>query len=38
MLIEIPDVLTADELARVRALIEAADLVDGKITAGTQSE
>ncbi len=34
MLIEIPDVLTADELARVRALIEAAELVDGKVTAG----
>ena len=34
MLVEIPDVLTADELAEVRRLIEAADLVDGRVTAG----
>ncbi|WP_404479015.1 Fe2+-dependent dioxygenase [Novosphingobium sp. BL-52-GroH] len=34
MLVEIPDVLTAGELADVRRLIEAADLVDGRVTAG----
>ncbi len=34
MLVEIPDVLTGDELAEVRRLIEAADVVDGRVTAG----
>ncbi|SKC74412.1 Fe2+-dependent dioxygenase [Paraburkholderia hospita] len=34
MLIEIPDVLTADELGEVRRLVQAADLVDGRVTAG----
>lgn len=37
MLVEIPDVLTADELSEVRRLIEAADLVDGRVTAGEQA-
>lgn len=34
MLIEIPAVLTADELAEVRRLIQAASVVDGRATAG----
>jgi PKHD-type hydroxylase len=34
MLVEIPDVLTAAELAEVRRIIDAADLVDGRATAG----
>lgn len=37
MLLQIPDVFTADELARCRALVESADWADGTITAGTQS-
>lgn len=34
MLIEIPQLLSQDELATVRSVIEAADMVDGKVTAG----
>lgn len=34
MLVEIPDVLSPAELAEVRRLIRAADLVDGRTTAG----
>jgi len=37
MLVEIPDVLTAGEVSEVRRLIEAADLVDGRVTAGEQA-
>lgn len=37
MLLQIPDVFTADELARCRSLVESADWADGSITAGTQS-
>jgi PKHD-type hydroxylase len=37
MLIQIPEVLTADELARCRAILAGADWADGRITAGTQS-
>lgn len=37
MLIHVPDVLTADELARVRSLLADAPWADGRITAGTQS-
>ncbi|MGL4577065.1 MAG: Fe2+-dependent dioxygenase [Burkholderiaceae bacterium] len=37
MLLTIADVLTADELAQVRALLQAADWADGRITAGIQS-
>ncbi len=37
MLIAIPDVLTADEVARVRALIDAAEWIDGNATSGAQS-
>ncbi|TPG12171.1 Fe2+-dependent dioxygenase [Sphingomonas oligophenolica] len=37
MLIAIPDVLDADGVARLRALIDPADWVDGNATSGTQS-
>ena len=37
MLIAIPDVLDADELARLRATIDAAEWVDGNVTSGQQS-
>jgi PKHD-type hydroxylase len=37
MLIHIPDVLTAEALAKCRAILEAAPWADGRITAGTQS-
>jgi len=38
MLLRVPEVLTPPALARCRAIVEAADWADGKITAGTQSE
>jgi PKHD-type hydroxylase len=37
MLLPIPGVLTADQIAHSRRLLEAADWVDGKVTAGHQS-
>jgi PKHD-type hydroxylase len=37
MLIAIPDVLTADEIARIRATIDAAEWIDGNATSGSQS-
>lgn len=37
MLLQIPDVLTAEQVASCRKLLEAADWVDGRITAGHQS-
>ncbi len=37
MLLQIPDVLTAEQVAQSRALLDAADWVDGKVTAGPQS-
>lgn len=37
MLLAIPEVLDADELARVRSLLDSADWADGRATAGTQS-
>lgn len=37
MLIAIPDVLDADGVARLRALIDAADWVDGNVTSGLQA-
>jgi PKHD-type hydroxylase len=37
MLLQIPEVLTVDEVARCRAVLDAADWVDGKVTAGSQS-
>lgn len=38
MLITIPDVLTADELAKGRAALDAAEWIDGKVTAGYQAQ
>jgi PKHD-type hydroxylase len=37
MLIEIPDVLTSEEVARARDLLAAAEWIDGRVTAGHQS-
>jgi PKHD-type hydroxylase len=37
MLIQIPDLLKADEVAEFRAALEAAEWADGRITAGYQS-
>jgi PKHD-type hydroxylase len=37
MLIQIPDVLTADQVAHARKVLDAAEWVDGKVTAGHQS-
>lgn len=37
MMLHVPEVLTLDEVRQVRALIDAADWADGRITAGTQS-
>lgn len=37
MLVEIPDLLTADEVAHCRRVLEAASWVDGRVTAGQQA-
>lgn len=37
MLLQIPDVLTAEQIASCRELLESAEWVDGRITAGHQS-
>lgn len=37
MLLTIPDVLTSEQLAQARAILDAAEWVDGKVTAGHQS-
>ncbi len=37
MLLHVPDVLTADELAQAQALLDAAAWSDGRSTAGTQA-
>jgi PKHD-type hydroxylase len=37
MLLPIPDVLTADQILRARQLLDQADWVDGRVTAGHQS-
>jgi PKHD-type hydroxylase len=37
MLLQVPDVLTAEQVASCRKLLDAADWVDGRITAGHQS-
>jgi len=37
MLLPIPDVLTAEQVARARQILAGADWVDGKVTAGYQS-
>ena len=38
MLITIPDILTADEVAQARAALDAAEWIDGKVTAGYQAQ
>jgi PKHD-type hydroxylase len=38
MLIPIPDVLTAEEVVQARAILDAAEWVDGKVTAGYQAQ
>jgi PKHD-type hydroxylase len=37
MLLQIPEVLSADEVRRARQILDAAEWVDGKVTAGPQS-
>ena len=37
MMVHIPNVLTAEQVARCRAVMEKADWVDGRVTAGHQS-
>jgi PKHD-type hydroxylase len=37
MLLQIPDVLTREQVAQARQLLDAADWVDGRVTAGHQS-
>lgn len=37
MLIQLPDVLTPEQVAHGRALLDTADWIDGKVTAGHQS-
>jgi len=37
MLLDIPDVLSVEEVARARHLLDQADWVDGRVTAGHQS-
>jgi len=37
VLIEVPQVLTAEQVAHARRLLDAADWVDGRVTAGRQS-
>jgi PKHD-type hydroxylase len=37
MLIAIPDVLTAEQVLQARTLLDAADWIDGRVTAGPQS-
>lgn len=38
MLITIPDVLTTEELNQARAVLDAAEWIDGKVTAGYQAQ
>ncbi len=37
MLLQIPDVLTAEQVAQCRQMLEEADWIDGRVTAGHQS-
>ena len=37
MLLPIPEVLTAEQVTRARQILEQADWVDGRVTAGHQS-
>ncbi len=38
MLITIPDILTTEEVTQARAVLDAAEWVDGKVTAGYQAQ
>ena len=38
MLITIPDVLNANEVAQARFALDAAQWIDGKVTAGYQAQ
>jgi PKHD-type hydroxylase len=38
MLITIPDVLTVEEISRARTILDSAEWVDGKVTAGYQAQ
>jgi PKHD-type hydroxylase len=37
MVLQIPDVLSAEQVAEARRLLESAQWVDGRVTAGHQS-
>jgi PKHD-type hydroxylase len=37
MILQIPDVLTAEQVARARRVLDSADWIDGRVTAGHQS-
>lgn len=37
MLLSIPDVLTKEQVAQAREILEKAESIDGKVTAGHQS-
>lgn len=37
MLLQIPDVLTAEQVAHARHMLDTANWVDGRVTAGHQS-
>ena len=37
MLIQVPNVLTAEQVAHARRLLDASEWVDGRVTAGPQS-
>jgi PKHD-type hydroxylase len=37
MVLQIPDVLTAEQVAQARGMLEGADWIDGRVTAGHQS-
>ena len=37
MLLQIPDVLTTEQVAHARHLLDSSNWIDGRVTAGTQS-
>src|SRR4030095_8144169 len=37
MVLQIPDVLTAEQVAQARRMLQGADWIDGRVTAGHQS-
>ena len=37
MLLQVPDVLDSEQVAQMRRLLDTADWVDGRVTAGRQS-